>query len=396
MPIGLGTLHGNMASTTRVSTDAIVRELAQKLRVTPEQASHYLQAVCETLRGFLQQGHEVELGDLLSLAVSGGPELREDESGGFSAYAPAHRGIAATPIGALKSDLDRSCRSSIYYVSRGEGHFTALLSEHFGRRGWQLIQTKNGMEVQTRAERNPPVAIIFESHVEGWRELLRELKCDPKTNWVPVVGIFPSSEADAPAHGLSVRPDEVIHEPFDFAAFIKTAASGLAERVGAPRRDILEIETHLSGSQKDRREARAMVEEVLFRCGLPEKFNRDVGASLGEALDNAYLHGHRSVECCAIETRLLLDPKRVVLSVRDSGKGFDTAAALAAARTRRASRKSGESKDPLAKAAAALKSRRGDAKDGGIARMLQLMDRVDYNRQGTELVLTKNRPALPR
>ncbi len=385
-----------MANSTRVSTGEIVRELAQRLRVTPEQASHYLQAVCETLRGFLQQGNEVELGDLLSLAVSGGPELREDESGGFSAYAPAHRGIAATPIGALKSDLDRSCRSSIYYLSRGEGHFTGLLSEHFGRRGWQLIQTKNGMEVQTRSERNPPVAIIFESHVEGWRELLREIKCDPKTNWVPVVGIFPSSDAEEPAHGLCVRPDEVIYEPFDFAVFIRTAASGLAERVGAPRRDILEIETHLSGSQKDRREARAMVEEVLFRCGLPEKFNRDVGASLGEALDNAYLHGHRSVECCAIETRLLLDPKRVVLSVRDSGKGFDTAAALAAARSRRATRKTHDAKDPLAKAAAALKSRRGDAKDGGIARMLQLMDRVDYNRQGTELVLTKNRPALPR
>ena len=38
-----------------------------------------------TVREFLEQGSEVELGDLFSLAVEGGPEIREDESGGFSA-----------------------------------------------------------------------------------------------------------------------------------------------------------------------------------------------------------------------------------------------------------------------------------------------------------------------
>ncbi|NJN14723.1 MAG: hypothetical protein HC813_03695, partial [Planctomycetes bacterium] len=297
-----------MTHSTRVTSTELVREVAQRLRVTPEQASQYVQAVCETLRNFLQQGSVVELGDLLSLAVSGGAELREDESGGFSAYAPSSRGIAAKPIGALKSDLDRSCRASIYYISRGDGHFTELLSDHFGRRGWQLIHTRNGMEVQTRMERNPPVALIFESHAEGWGELLRELKCDPMTNWVPAVGIFPAEAKDAPASGLVIRPDDVIYEPFDFADFIRKAASGLAERVGAPRRDAFELEMTLSGGIKDRKDAKETLEEVLFRCGLPERFNTDLGAAFAEALDNAYRHGHKNVDCCLIEARLILDP----------------------------------------------------------------------------------------
>ncbi|NJN14646.1 MAG: hypothetical protein HC813_03255, partial [Planctomycetes bacterium] len=41
---------------------------------------------------------------------------------------------------------------------------------------------------------------------------------------------------------------------------------------------------------------------------------------------------------------------------------------------------------------AALRTRRGDAKNGGLARILQLVDRVDFNPQGTEVVLTKSRP----
>jgi hypothetical protein len=51
------------------------------------------------------------------------------------------------------------------------------------------------------------------------------------------------------------------------------------------------------------------------------------------------------------------------------------------------------SRDPLARAAAALKSRRGDAKGGGLARMLKLVDRVEYNRVGNEVVLTKFLPS---
>ena len=43
-------------------------------------------------------------------------------------------------------------------------------------------------------------------------------------------------------------------------------------------------------------------------------------------------------------------------------------------------------------AAAALRCRRGDVSEGGIARMLQLVDRLDYNRTGNEVVLTKHFP----
>jgi len=379
-----------MRSGSKVTTEELVRDIARRLSIPEEEARRVLDGVCGTLREHLSDGSVVELGDLISLAVRGRPEIREDESGGFSAYAPKARSIAAQPLGDLKSDLDRSKQSSVYYVSREEGTFQELIADHFGRRGWGIVHTRSGMEALSRLDRFPPVACVFESHVEGWQELVRELKCDPHTNWIPVVGIFPAGAEEVPVASLTVQPDDMVSEPFDFSVFVRATGSELAERVTAPTHDVVELELHLPGAERDRREARHLVEEVLFRCGQTEEFCRSAGAALGEALDNALRHGHKNVTCCTIALRMVLDPRRLILAVRDSGKGFDHTAALAAARGR-GPRTSTDS-DPLARAAAALRSRTGDARKGGIARMLELVDRVEFNGAGNEVVLTKLRP----
>lgn len=373
---------------TRVTLDDLARDLAQRLGVSVEDAYRFLAETCDSMRDSLSEGRTVELGDLISLALSGRAELREDESGGFSAYAPTNRGLAVQPLGALKSELAKGCQLGIYYVARGEGTFKELLRDHFGRRGWQLIHTQNGMEVMSRLDRCPAVALVYEANAEGWRELVRELKCDPHRNWIPIVGIYPEGSENEPATRLTVLPDEIIYEPFQFSDFVQTAGAELAERVTASSHELVELTVEMPGKPRTIREACHMIEEVLFRSGLPEEFAHASRAALYEALDNAARHGHQHVECCTITMRLVLDTRRLVLAVRDSGEGFDHAAAVSAARGRIG--RIGQ--DPLARAAAALRSRRGDVSDGGIARMLQLVDRLDYNRTGNEVVLTKYFP----
>ncbi len=378
-----------MAIKTRVGTRELIGEIARRLDLTPREARAYLKAVCATVRELLREGHTVELGDLLSLSLRGGPEMREDESGGFSAYAPVQRTIAAEPLGGLKDDLDLSCQAAIYYIAHDDGAFKDLLSDHFGRRGWQVLHVRNGMEALSRLDRHPPVACVFEHNAEGWRELVRELKCDPKTNRVPIVGVFPEVAKDEPVDTLTVLPDDILYEPFDFVDFIRTAGSGLADRVASSEHDVTELEVHTPGGKRERREARLMIEETLFRAKLPEGFCRDVGLALKDALDNAYRHGHQNIECCTITVRMILDPHRLVLAIRDTGEGFDHAAAVAAAR---GSKGRFGASDPLNRAAAALKTRRGDADEGGLARILDHVSRIDFNRKGNEIVLTKSRP----
>lgn len=371
-----------------VNTEELAKQLAQRLGVREAEAKHMLGEMCSCLRDTLAAGRPVELGDLVSLSVEGRPELREDESGGFSAYAPNRRELAAAPVGALKAELEKSTQASILYVARGAGAFRDVLADHFGRRGWKLVHAKDGHEATSRLDRTPPAAVICECSAPGWSDLVRELKGNPHTNWIPVVGIRAKGTADDVVHRLTVLPDLVVEEPFEFADFIRTAAAEIAERVTAAQHDLRELHIELPGTQTARREACDLIEEVLFRCGQPEEFCRAAKGALSEALDNAARHGHRHVECCTIEMRMILDPRRLVLAVRDSGEGFNHAAALSAVRGI-ANR---SSQDPLARAAAALKSRRGDAKEGGLGRMLKLVDRVEFNRIGNEVVLTKFLP----
>jgi len=374
----------------KVTTQELARDLALRLQVSPGQAANVLKHVCQAVREQLQTGCAVEFGDLFTLSVHGEAEIRADESGGFSAYAPTSRSIVTEPLGALREDLEKAKQSAIFYIALDDGHFKGVLADHFGRRGWNLVHTRNAMEAQNRMANNPPVAVIFESSAEGWQDLVRELKCTPATNWIPIVGIFPESARSDPIPELAVLPDEIIYEPFDFAEFIQTAGSELAARVTVPPQGVTELEIVLNGSQRDRRIAREVVEEVLFRRHLPEEFTRDAGGALSEALDNAVRHGHQMVECCTIAVRVILDPKRLTISVRDTGPGFDFPVVLNAVKAR--NKRGAEVTPALAKAAAALKTRTGDVDNSGIAHMLELVDHLDFNGQGNEILLCKNRP----
>jgi anti-sigma regulatory factor (Ser/Thr protein kinase) len=383
-----------MATSTSVGKEELAKELAERARLSEGDARALVDHFCAILRARIAGGERIELEDLLAIAAAGSPEVREDESGGFSPYAPKNRKLVVKALGNFRGELERSRPLTIYYVALStEGRFLDLLADYFGRRGWRLQNAKNAMEVQTRLENQPPAAVLFESRSEGWQELLRELKCNPKTNNVPVVGIYPASARDEAPVTLQIEPDGVIYEPFDFGEFVKTAGSELAARIASPSEDTLRVAIAIPGSQRERQAARTLVGEVLFRAKLPEAFISDTSAALGEALDNALRHGHRGIECCAISAQVILDPRRLVVAVRDTGAGFDHAAVLTAARASRKRTDGGES-DALLRAADALRTRRGsEAREGGIAQMLRWMDRVEFNRQGNEVVLTKFRPS---
>ncbi len=380
-----------MGTITKVDKDRLARDLAERLKGTPADAARCLRELCDLIRRHLQAGHAVELGDLLSISVAGGPEIREDDSGGFSAFAAKNRVLAATPLGTLRQDLQRAGAGAIYYLSRDNTEFQGLLADHFGRRGWRLVQASSAASLQAKLENDPPMALLVESQIQGWRELVRDVKCNMRTNGVPVVAVFRPGELAVPAPSLTLEPDDVICEPFQVQDFIRIAATELAARVAAPQRELMELRLSLPGSRRERQAARELLEEVLFRNQFAEDFTRDASAALDEVLDNAVRHGHRAVECCTISVRIILDPRRLVMAVRDSGGGFDHPAILAAARASRPNRETGSS-DHLLRAAAALKNRKGPAREGGMSRILKLVDRIEFNRLGNEVVMTKFRP----
>ena len=70
-------------------------------------------------------------------------------------------------------------------------------------------------------------------------------------------GHLPEDEKEKPVACLTIQPDEIIYDPFDFSAFITTAGSELAARVMSPENNVTELSIHLPGNKRAVREAKS-------------------------------------------------------------------------------------------------------------------------------------------
>ncbi len=352
-----------MATTTkRITAEALAHELARRLETSVGDAERLLEVVGATVAELTQGGTIVELSDLFSLSTS------DEDSTWQSTPVRSPRPLAAPG------------RAIAYFVSRRDDHpLLEELSRYYAERGATLIRTKNGAELLARLERQPASAIVLDGQVDDWRDVVREIKCDPATNAVPVVGLFPASLWHAPLHTVSVQPDEVLVEPVDLSDFVHTRAAELSD----PTHDGSEfftLDMRVPGVADMRGETCAIIAESMFRANLREPFVTDACEALAEALENAWRHGHNRDDRAVIRLRVMLDANRLAMSVADEGAGFSHEAELF--RARMTMNRSAESKSVR---------RRGISEESGFVRMLRQVSRLDFNRTGNNIVLTKYR-----
>jgi anti-sigma regulatory factor (Ser/Thr protein kinase) len=117
--------------------------------------------------------------------------------------------------------------------------------------------------------------------------------------------------------------------------------------------------------------------KYLERIGLPEDDNVNVLTALYEAMDNAKRHGNKADPTKRIRLFFMDFPDRVSMSVVDEGKGFDYATILQ--RT--------EEQDALS--AARERYMAGGMGGLGIRLMLKCVDKIEYEQEGSKIVLTK-------
>lgn len=67
--------------------------------------------------------------------------------------------------------------------------------------------------------------------------------------------------------------------------------------------------------------------ELIQKSLLSEKVNGDIQRrfmlAVGEAIDNAIIHGNKFVESKFIEVEFILEPNKITFTVTDEGEGFD-------------------------------------------------------------------------
>ncbi|MBI4617879.1 MAG: ATP-binding protein [Planctomycetes bacterium] len=116
---------------------------------------------------------------------------------------------------------------------------------------------------------------------------------------------------------------------------------------------------------------------MLRKTSLAEEAIAQFEIGMGEAIGNAVRHGHKYQKDKIIKYRWTRTPDRVLVRVEDTGPGFDYRAAI--------------QKGLELDAASAARKRHAEGGMGGlgILMMLRCVDRVEYNRLGNEVTLTK-------
>jgi anti-sigma regulatory factor (Ser/Thr protein kinase) len=106
-----------------------------------------------------------------------------------------------------------------------------------------------------------------------------------------------------------------------------------------------------------------------------EKINLD--AALNEAVGNAQRHGHKFNPKLAIELRSILKVEKLIMRITDQGEGFDYRAELR------------RKKEGTAVEEARARYKAGGYGGLGIMLMLKCVHKVEYNRKGNQVTLTK-------
>jgi serine/threonine-protein kinase RsbW len=319
----------------------------------------------------LREGRKVELDDFLTLSVTKprSAELREDEFDKYHAYAPVSGQLKAVPIGHFARTLHLGQVATLYFLTDQDDRFAEVLTHHFRKRGWNVVIETDPGRILARVDREVPYSILADASVEGWQDLVRGIKCNVETNGVPILIIHGGDADPLRANGLMVQHDETVAEPFDVLDLLEKMEDRLATRVATLEEEVLTLSMVLPGDTVYRRHACSLVTETLTRSLISPEFARSTAMALNEILTNAVEHGNGKDLTKTVSVRVLLDPRRLLVTVRDQGPGFNHTKVMGEARARK--------NDPGAQT--------------GLSRVLRAVDRVEYNKSGNEVVLTKFR-----
>lgn len=122
----------------------------------------------------------------------------------------------------------------------------------------------------------------------------------------------------------------------------------------------------------------------LERVGLPDDDNVNVLTALYEAMDNARRHGNANDPLKLIRLYFMDYPNKLTVTVEDDGEGFDYASILQ------------KTQEQDALSAARERYMAGGMGGLGIRLMLKCVDKIEYEQEGSKILLTKfKQPLLP-
>jgi CheY-like chemotaxis protein/anti-sigma regulatory factor (Ser/Thr protein kinase) len=213
---------------------------------------------------------------------------------------------------------------------------------------------------------------------EGY-SICQELKLDRRTNLTPVIMVTARARREDRVKGIAVGANEYVIKPFTIEQLNDAIDRALAweaelRRCGACG----EVHFELKSDTRHLEELNDMLSSLFLHGGLPEHHARQLTTAVREMGVNAIEWGHRRNQELMLTVRYRIESDKVVITIKDSGPGFDT----------RELRHAADGEDPTKHME--VREEMGLRPGGfGILMTKGMVDDMRYNEAGNEVTLVK-------
>ena len=286
------------------------------------------------------------------------------------------------PIGfemddALKQKVEAFKESSIMLVVPEEDFFVKTLSYYFESAGWEVEVFTEVVDALAKIESGKAYLTVLDASMADWQKFCYALKVRRETANVPLIVMYPNEDAFKLVQDVIIVGDENISQPFEFREIMDVADG---EIMRAAEEELVfhqQVNLHIPTDEPSIEKVIDWVHKALERSGINEEGQVAMSAAFREAVVNAAQHGSKYKRDRKIQIQYLLDEKKITAIVRDQGNGFDHSQYV----------KSGSTRDALS----AARDRHQQGRMGGLGIMLMLRccNRLEYNKAGNQISLTK-------
>jgi anti-sigma regulatory factor (Ser/Thr protein kinase)/CheY-like chemotaxis protein len=255
--------------------------------------------------------------------------------------------------------------------------FSKVMAIKLRSQGKNVYVAEDLASLKETAETHVPDIVLMDGDMEYAPEVKQWIKGITHEKLCSLIAFYPKEASIAVQKGFRVIEDEFIQEPYEVEALGKLMDSEYTRILQERKYFIHSVKIEATSESAYIQEAGNFIERLVNSCKLSDDESMSVVNAAREALDNAARHGNKSKPDLRVQLEYLLEKKRLTITVRDQGPGFDAQSHLG----------NGIDGDAVSVA----RKRQAEGKVGGLGVMLMLrcVDKVEYNRTGNEVKLTK-------
>lgn len=269
-------------------------------------------------------------------------------------------------------------------VIEDEKELGQLLGEYLRRWGFEPIIFNEGKPALPWIRQNNPHIILLDlllPDCDGF-EICETLKLDRDTNLIPIIMVTALSAQEDRIRGLQVGANRYLTKPFTAEDLNRAIQDALAWLEDLKRRGTDgEIRFQLQSDTNYLEELNQLLGSLFLFSGLTQSQVKQLTTAVRELGTNAIEWGHRKQTDRIVTVDYRIDPKKVTITIKDTGPGFDPQQLPHAA----------SPEDPVSHMM--VRETLGIREGGfGILMSRGLVDELEYNDAGNEVKLVKYFP----